>query len=147
MLVAFVSCVGKSPTPHGTFGHGTLVVHAEPGSVRLSVRIAATTEAQRQGLMGEADLAENSGMAFVHDQPSSTPFWMKDTTIPLSIAFWNRRYRIVDILDMAPCTSDSCPLYRSPSPYIGAVEVNQGFFDRHEVRIGDTVQLNQFGYQ
>jgi len=144
-LAALVSCVSQSPDPRGTFGHGTLVLKADDGPVRLSVRIAASAEAQRQGLMGESTLPESAGMAFVHDEPSSAPFWMKDTTIPLSVAFWNSHHVIVDMLDMSPCTSDPCPLYRSSSPYLGAVEVNRGFFERHGVRIGDAVELNTFG--
>ncbi len=117
----------------------------EEGTVRVSVRIAATQETQRQGLMTEASLADNAGMAFTYPSPTDVPFWMKDTTIPLSIAFWNRQGRIVDMLDMDPCTSESCPLYRSDAPFVGAVEVNQGFFDQHGVRTGDTVELNAFG--
>jgi uncharacterized membrane protein (UPF0127 family) len=136
------SCAHRSPQPHGTFEHATLLFHSDQGSVRLSVRIAATQEAQRQGLMGEARLADNAGMAFTYSSPTDAPFWMKDTTIPLSIAFWNRQGRIVDMLDMDPCTSESCPLYRSDAPFVGAVEVNQGYFDQHEVRTGDTVKLS-----
>jgi len=141
-LAVLVSCATRSPDPRGTFGHGTLVLKAVDGPVRLSVRIAASAEAQRQGLMGEPELAEGAGMAFVHDEPSSAPFWMKDTTIPLSVAFWNSNHVIVDMLDMSPCTSDPCPLYHSSSPYLGAVEVNRGFFADHGVQVGDRVQLH-----
>jgi len=92
--------------------------------------------------MHQTHLPENAGVAFLSDGPTTTPFWMKDTTIPLSVAYWNSRNRIVDMLDMSPCASDPCPLYRSSQPYVGAVEVNRGFFEQHGVTIGDRVQLN-----
>jgi uncharacterized protein len=141
LTLVTTSCVHEFPSPHGTFGHGTLLIIAER-PVRLTVRIAATQQAQRQGLMGETRLAESAGMAFTYQGPTDAPFWMKDTQIPLSIAFWNEHHRIVDMLDMDPCTSDPCPLYRSRSPFLGAVEVNEGFFDHNGVHIGDTVRLD-----
>jgi uncharacterized membrane protein (UPF0127 family) len=133
--------------PHGTFGHGALVIRTNNGFARLSVRIAATAASRAQGLMGQQRLAEEAGMAFTYDEPTVAVFWMKDTTIPLSVAFWSRSGRIVDMLDMDPCTMDACPLYRAKAPFVGAVEVNQGFFARHEVVVGDTVKLSIFGYQ
>jgi uncharacterized membrane protein (UPF0127 family) len=66
---------------------------------------------------------------------------MKDTPIPLSIAFWDRRDRIVALLDMEPCRADPCPTYDAGVPYVGAVEANQGFFANHGVTTGDRVEL------
>jgi uncharacterized protein len=68
-------------------------------------------------------------------------FWMKDTVIPLSIAFWDDDGRIVSILDMDPCTEDPCPTYGPDEPFVGAVEVDPGTFERHGVTPGDRVQL------
>jgi hypothetical protein len=150
-VVAIASCTRSVETTstggpgQDIYGHGSLDIRSSQGRVELAVRIASTQEAQRQGLMGETSLAQNAGMAFTYDRPTMAPFWMKGTTIPLSIAYWDGRNRIVDILDMEPCTSDPCPLYRSDSEFTGAVEVNRGFFERHGVRIGDTVDLNAFG--
>jgi uncharacterized membrane protein (UPF0127 family) len=139
-IVAIASC-SSAPDHQPAFGHGTLLIGSPNGPVTLSVRTASTAEAKAQGLMGQSHLPESTGMAFLSEQPTTTPFWMKDTTIPLSVAFWNAHHRIVDMLDMNPCTSDPCPLYRSSSPYVGAVEVNRGFFDDHGVQVGDLVQL------
>jgi uncharacterized membrane protein (UPF0127 family) len=66
---------------------------------------------------------------------------MKDTLIPLSIAFWNEQDRIVAILDMEPCEADPCPSYDPEVEFEGALEVNQGFFEEHGVEVGDTVEL------
>jgi uncharacterized membrane protein (UPF0127 family) len=67
---------------------------------------------------------------------------MKNTLIPLSIAFWDEDGRIVGIRDMDPCTADPCPTYGSPDPYVGALEVDQGFFTEHGVVIGDRIELS-----
>jgi len=66
---------------------------------------------------------------------------MKDTLIPLSVAFWDEDGWIVGIQDMEPCTEDPCPTYGSPEPYVGALEVNEGFFAEHGVTTGDRIEL------
>jgi uncharacterized membrane protein (UPF0127 family) len=134
------ACAGSSGDA-SAFGRGSLTIRSGGGDVHLSVEIADTSETQAHGLMGRDRLLDGSGMAFTYDGPTVTAFWMKDTTIPLSIAFWNDSGRIVDMLDMQPCTSDPCPSYRASTSYVGAVEVGQGFFERHGVDIGDTVVL------
>ena len=123
------------------YSSGSLTIDTRHGLVDLDVRSANTPAAKARGLMGVTQLAENAGMVFLSGSATTTPFWMKDTTIPLSIAFWNGERRIVDMLDMTQCTSDPCPLYRSSEPYVGAVEVNRGFFQEHGVKVGDRVEL------
>jgi uncharacterized protein len=142
-LITSASCA-QHPAKEPEFGHGTLSIRSSSGPVTISVRTASTAVAKEEGLMRQSHLPESSGMAFLSNQPTTTPFWMKDTTIPLSVAFWNAHHQIVDMLDMSPCTADPCPLYRSSSPYIGAVEVNRGFFEQHGVTIGDTVHISTF---
>jgi uncharacterized membrane protein (UPF0127 family) len=140
VLLAPAACGSRAAAPE--FGRGTLRIDTSNGSVTLTVRTASTPTARAQGLMGQTELPENAGMAFLSEEPTQTPFWMKDTRIPLSVAFWNSSDRIVDMLDMSPCTSDPCPLYHSSSPYVGAVEVNRGFFREHGVQVGDRVELH-----
>lgn len=111
------------------------------GSVRLSVWIARTESARQRGLMDRRSLAAGWGMVFLYGAPTTRPFWMKDTLIPLSIAFWDSTSRIVTMLDMAPCRSDPCPLYSPGRPYDGAVEANLGFFAASRVAVGDRVAL------
>jgi len=82
-------------------------------------------------------------MAFVWDKPVSYGFWMKDTLIPLSVAFWNRQGRIISILDMVPCHTESCPSYYPSASYVGALEVNQSFFSSHGIEVGDHVALSR----
>lgn len=112
----------------------------------LHVDVADDGDERARGLMGVEQLPRDQGMAFVWDEPVTTTFWMKDTLVPLSIAFWDTDGRIIDILDMEPCTSDPCPTYRPDAPYVGAVEANAGWFAEHGVAVGDHVELEVRAY-
>jgi hypothetical protein len=116
-------------------------IHTRDGVVAVHAEFAVSDAEWRKGLAGRTSLAAGAGMAFLHGRPVQTAFWMKDTLIPLSIAFWGPDGRIVTILDMAPCRGDPCRLYRPDHPYVGALEVNRGFFASHGVRAGDRVEL------
>ncbi len=113
------------------------------GDAVLHVEVASTPDARARGLMGRTELPSDQGMAFVFDRPTTSRFWMKDTLIPLSIAFWDGRNRVVAILNMPPCRADPCPTYGPHRPYVGAVEAKLGYFDDHGVEVGDHVRLTQ----
>jgi uncharacterized protein len=132
------------PNPAATAGlpTATLVISTRSGPVRLRVRVADTDEARSQGLMGVRRLDPGAGMAFLFPGPVQGRFWMKDTLIPLSIAFWERGGRVVATLEMTPCrTGSSCRLYGPAGAFVGAVEANRGFLSGHGVRPGDRVRL------
>jgi uncharacterized membrane protein (UPF0127 family) len=93
--------------------------------------------------MGKATLAPDSGMAFVWATPTTSSFWMKDTLIPLSIAFWDAGGKVVAVSEMTPCAADPCKTYGSPVAYVGAVEANAGWFATHGVKVGDTLELTR----
>jgi uncharacterized membrane protein (UPF0127 family) len=122
---------------------GTLNVRTQAGEVALSVEIAETQQARAAGLMGRTTLAADSGMVFLFEAPTDGPFWMKGTLIPLSIAFWDADGLFNAILDMEPCQADPCPLYSPGVTYVGALEVNEGWFDDHGVAAGDAVELER----
>jgi uncharacterized membrane protein (UPF0127 family) len=107
----------------------------------LSVDLADETEERQRGLMGIRHLPADQGMAFVWPEPVVGTFWMKDTLIPLSIAFVDERGRVIDVLDMQPCEADPCPTYGVDEPYLLAVEANLGWFDDHGVEAGDRAEL------
>jgi uncharacterized protein len=112
------------------------------GRVSTSRLPVADSESERQrGLMGRRALPPDGGMLFSFGSPTSEGFWMKDTAIPLSIAFWDERERVIAILDMPPCLADPCVIYRPNAPYTAALEMRRGWFDRHGVSIGDRVEL------
>jgi uncharacterized protein len=125
------------------FPHGTAVITTPQARVAVRVEIAATDAARQEGLMFRRRLAPRAGMAFVWRSDVDGAFWMKNTLIPLSIAFYDRRGRIVRILDMAPCRADPCPIYDPKTMYRGALEVNRGAFRRWNVRVGDRIVVRR----
>jgi uncharacterized protein len=129
-----------SPAP-GVRDRAQIVIESEDDTVRVDVEVADDERERRIGLMGRRSLPADAGMAFVFPKPTGTSFWMKDTLIPLSIAFWDEAGEIVAILDMEPCTEDECPSYDPGVDFVGALEVNQGFFREHGIVIGDLVRL------
>jgi uncharacterized protein len=126
-----------------TFPHATAVIVTGKRSVTLRVEVASTDTQRAQGLMNRRSLAPNAGMVFLFATPTRAQFWMKDTLIPLSIAFYDRRGRILRILDMAPCRADPCRVYDAGVAYRGALELNRGAFRRWEVRRGSIVRLRR----
>jgi len=112
-----------------------VVIHEET----LYVEISYTEDEREIGLMFREKLDENRGMLFIFENEKLLLFWMRNTKVPLSIAFINSKEIIVDIQDMEPMTETE---HRSRFPAIYALEVNQGWFKKHNVRIGDTVSLH-----
>jgi uncharacterized protein len=110
------------------------------GEVRVRVEIADDDYERARGLMYRTALAENRGMLFVYGSEQKLSFWMKNTLIPLSIAFMDAEGRIVDIQDMKPLDDDP-PSYISAEPAQYALEVNQGFFEERGVEVGDRADL------
>ena len=111
--------------------------------VRLSVELAKTESERATGLMHRRSLPRNAGMLFVYGYDTSGAFWMKNTRIPLSIAFMDARGRILRILHMTPCRRDPCPPYDPGVSYRSALEVNRGAFARWGVEPGDVVKLRR----
>jgi uncharacterized membrane protein (UPF0127 family) len=142
VLTALASCSGSNPSA-ATLPRAQLVIQRPAGPVEVNVELATTDATRQTGLMGRSTLAPASGMAFLYARPTEQPFWMKDTRIPLSIAFWDAAGRIVAMLDMVPCRTDPCRLYHPGERYVGAVEVNRGFFAMHGVGIGDHVAIRR----
>jgi uncharacterized protein len=108
--------------------------------VRVRVEIADNAFERARGLMYRTALAEDRGMLFIFEAEQKLSFWMKNTRIPLSIAFIDSEGRIVDIQDMRPLDDDP-PHYVSAKPAQYALEVNQGFFEERGVKVGDRAEL------
>jgi uncharacterized membrane protein (UPF0127 family) len=133
----------ESEPSRPTFSSGQAEITGPRGRVVLSVEIAETDEQRQFGLMFRESLPRNAGMAFVFPDEVSGGFWMKNTLIPLSIAFYDKGGRILEILDMDPCRADPCRTYDPGVAYRGALEVNQGAFDEWGVRVGDRIRLHR----
>jgi len=132
---------GPSPSSTVTFDPAKVLIDTESGSVLIDAEKAETPEQHSLGLMHRASLADDAGMVFLFFQSRTGGFWMKNTLIPLSIAFFDERGTIVRILDMEPCEADPCPTYDPGVAYSGALEVNQGSFDRWNVSEGDRITV------
>jgi len=104
----------------------------------MRVEVADTPEKRRQGLMNRNKLAAEEGMLFVFDEEQKLSFWMKNTTIPLSIAYINKSGVIKEIHNMTPLSEK--PVYSQYS-VLYALEVNQGFFQKSGIKAGDRVQF------
>ena len=122
-------------------GPVVLIETAGGDEVVVAVEVADSAEERQVGLMGRESLPDDAGMIFLFDEDTSGGFWMKDTLIPLSIAFADADGTIVSVLDMEPCEADPCEIYDPGVPYRSALEVNQGAFSRWGVAEGDRLTL------
>jgi uncharacterized membrane protein (UPF0127 family) len=136
LLILCAGCGGGAEQPR-------VSIDTAGGKVMVPVEVADTQAKRERGLMGRKSLASDAGMVFVFPNDTSDAFWMKDTLISLSIAFYDDQGRIVSLLDMEPCRSEPCPLYSPGVSYRGALEVNRGAFERWGVRVGDHLRLEQ----
>jgi uncharacterized membrane protein (UPF0127 family) len=145
-LLALAGCDGGSaggePTGKASASNlRTVTIDASGGEeVEVWVEIADTDAERQRGLMGRTALPEDQGMLFVFPSEEQLSFWMKNTLIPLSIAYIDSEGRIVDIQDMKPLDDDP-PHYVSAEPARYALEVNQGFFEERGVTVGDRAEL------
>ena len=143
VTAALLTACGGSAPPVEDLPTGTLVIETASGEVPVHVSIAETPESRIRGLMGVEEMPADSGMVFLSAELVQQSFWMKDTLIPLSIAFWDEENTIRAILDMEPCRDEPCRLYDPGVPWMVAVEVNRGFFAENGVDVGDRVRLER----
>jgi uncharacterized membrane protein (UPF0127 family) len=107
------------------------------GTDTIAVEVAATEDVRQVGLMFRTVMAENEGMLFVFERPGIYSFWMRNTELPLSIAFIDAQGRIVDIQDMAP--HDETTHHGPPQPILYALEMNCDWFRVHHVVVGAVI--------
>lgn len=131
MMVA--GCAGE-PAQAG----GLPTAEIRLGGAELVVEVAATEEARRQGLMNREELDVNRGMLFIFPDTDYRSFWMKDTSIPLSLAYIREDGIITGIYELEPFSLESVD---SAAPVKYALEVNRGTFRRLGVGAGDRVLL------
>ena len=150
-LLVTPACGGEEREPssessrgvsEGGFPLKTAIIETDEEPVMLTVEVAETDEDRARGLMGRTSLADDHGMVFIFFEEHFGGFWMKNTLIPLSIAFFGQDGEILDILDMKPCKKDPCPTYDPGVSYWGALEVNRGAFGDWGVSVGDRVRMN-----
>ena len=102
------------------------------------VEVARTEKEKERGLMFRERMGKNEGMLFVYEREERLSFWMKNTRLPLSIAFIDKGGKIVDIQDMEPFSLET---HISAHPATYALEMNRGWFAREGIKVGDFVKI------
>ena len=152
VIAVIVACKSEPPNDDDAYDNvmafdtATVRLAGPRDTLPLTVQLAITGEQKTMGLMDRRRLADNAGMLFVYDstQPPTAGFWMYRTRIPLDIAFLDSTGIIRAIHAMTPCPTtiaEGCPTYTPDVPYRYALEVNRGFFARHGIGTGHSLQL------
>jgi uncharacterized membrane protein (UPF0127 family) len=137
-LLFFVSAVeGLTSAAHA---QNRLKIPLYIKSREIWVEVAKTPEEIVHGLMGRRYLGTDEGMLFVFEKEDYHSFWMKDTRIPLSIAFIDKEGRIVSIKDMKPLTLET---HTPPQPILYALEMKKGWFSSNRIKVGDIVRFSK----
>jgi uncharacterized membrane protein (UPF0127 family) len=110
----------------GTVDYRLEPADGDPVTVRLEV--AADPASRARGLMEREQVPPGTGMVFLYPADVAEAFWMKNTLVPLSIAFVAADGRVVSVAEMTPCKADPCPSYAPAGPYRYAVELAAGSF-------------------
>jgi len=155
LVIVFIIAVGlfiqKYPSYNATFKKDSEVQEVKQktvtiGAKKIDVEIANTPVLRQKGLSNRSSLAENSGMLFVFDsKPVAEKFWMKDMLIPIDI-IWIRNNKVSEIYKNVPFYPKGIPdnqlkIYSPKDPADYVLEVNSGFSDKNNFKVGDSVIL------
>jgi uncharacterized membrane protein (UPF0127 family) len=124
-------------TAAGAAGAQAQWVSLEAGKHRIKAEVAADEQTRQVGLMYRSHLPSGQGMLFVYPSSLRICMWMRNTLIPLSVAFLDEEGRILNIEDMTPLSEES---HCSVKPARHALEMNQGWFAGHGVKAGDRIK-------
>jgi uncharacterized membrane protein (UPF0127 family) len=118
-------------------------VHARDNRIKLHINshairaeVARTPEERSKGLMLRKHMGKNDGMLFVFDQPQTVSMWMKNTLLPLSVAFIDEQGNIINIAEMLP---ETLTTHSSIAPAKYALEMNAGWFEKNKILAGKSV--------
>ena len=112
------------------------VIRLSAGTGNLEVEVASNKAQRSLGLMNRASMPESRGMLFVYPAPAYFCMWMKNTKIPLSVAFIDAQGQVINIEDMAPQTETNHCTQRNATY---ALEANRGWFAKHGVVAGSQI--------
>jgi len=118
--------------------YGFRTTQIQIGNETLDVELAETPQQLAKGLRFRETLAEDAGMLFIFPKPQRLSFWMKDASIPLSIAYIQPDGKIVQIRPMRPYDETAVPSLSDAVTY--ALMVNQGWFERHGISAGTVIE-------
>lgn len=132
---AFVAAVTSSPALAQQIQKFP-VIQLTAGMNVIQAEVAASAAEREQGLMFRESMGTNEGMLFLFGAPASACMWMKNTLIPLSVAFIDRDGRIANIEEMKPQTLNS---HCSKGAVYYALEMNAGWFKSRNIKPGTTI--------
>lgn len=130
------ACRGGSDSGGGP--EATVTISQAETSHEITVEVAATISQRQQGLMLRQELAEDAGMLFLFAEDVRIGFWMRNTYVPLDIAYIGADGRVQEIRQAKPLDET---VLTPAEPYRYVVEVNQGWFQRHGLGVGAQVKL------
>jgi uncharacterized protein len=131
LLAAFIGTVQAQGVPQDL-----PAITLQAGMHNIRAAVAQTMDQLTTGLMYRREMAQHEGMLFVYDDLAPRCFWMKNTILPLSIAFLADDGTVVNVDDMKPQTLDS---HCSAKPVRYALEMNQGWFARRGIKAGSKI--------
>lgn len=138
LLALFVSPAWSQTAPQLDLPKVTL----KAGMHLIHAQVASTPEQRATGLMFRSEMPANEGMLFVFEESAGQCFWMKNTLLPLSIAFIDDSGRIVNLDEMQPKTEKP---HCSTQPVRFVLEMNKGWFKKHGFKPGDQLKGAPFG--
>jgi uncharacterized membrane protein (UPF0127 family) len=140
-MLLFACCQGERQEE--TPGPEVPASNAHAGLHKLTIRgtavyvdIADNSDSRARGLMFRDEMPEDEGMLFIYAEPGKRWFWMEDTYIRLSLAYIDENGKIFQLVDMEPLDKTTQPSQRL-AQYV--LEVNQGWFRKHGIKVGDIV--------
>ena len=112
---------------------------------KVILAIASSDEQRIKGLSGSEKLDESEGMLFLFDKPSKQGFWMKEMNYPIDIIWLDSNNTVIHIKkNLEPCKIFFvCPIYNPPSDALNVIELRDGFSNRHAIKNGLIIDLNQ----
>ena len=112
------------------------------GEKKIRVEVFDDDKERKRGLMFRKSLKKNEGALFIFEKEGYYSFWMRNTSIPLSIAFINKDKEIIGIQNMRPF--DDRNLHTPKRPILYALEMNRNWFKRNKIKIGDKISIGGF---
>ena len=135
MLKIFISSV-LAILPYFSYSSALPVIDLKIDKNMIKAEVASTASSQQLGLMYRKSMPEQNGMLFVFEQKAGHCFWMKNTLLPLAIAFIDDDGKIVNIEEMKPQSEENhCPL----KPIRYALEMNANWFEKRQLGAGKLV--------
>jgi uncharacterized protein len=116
---------------------GLPTISLKAGNQTIRADVAATDASRQKGLMFREKMAKNDGMLFVFSELAYHAMWMRNTPLPLAVAYMDDTGKIISIHEMKPLTEDA---HQATGPVRYALEMNGGWFTANKVKVGDTIK-------